>query len=128
LNNFTILKKKCCQCRGTRGILKSYRTTLKFAAIKGILIIAAIQEAAVSSIAGKKSNLDGTPFSTAFKARFWAAFFVTIEGFILTLMLIYAFPLKELSEEVKSDASRSALEVQLDATLMEPMEKERRQP
>eukprot|EP00301_Raphidiophrys_heterophryoidea_P020439 c5130_g1_i1.p1 GENE.c5130_g1_i1~~c5130_g1_i1.p1 ORF type:complete len:326 (-),score=53.32 c5130_g1_i1:250-1227(-) len=77
--------------------LLHFHMTSKFIAIKAMLIITALQEMVISSYIKKKGDHDSSKmFTTEFKAHFFMSFVVCIEGFIMTLLLIRAFPDREL--------------------------------
>eukprot|EP00301_Raphidiophrys_heterophryoidea_P011642 c1779_g1_i1.p1 GENE.c1779_g1_i1~~c1779_g1_i1.p1 ORF type:complete len:326 (+),score=51.44 c1779_g1_i1:73-1050(+) len=89
--------------KATRHILAHYHTTAKFVAIKLMLLITAIQELVISAYIKKhKTDEEGVMFTIEFKAHFFMSLAVCIEGFIMALMLINAFPERELDPNYES--------------------------
>eukprot|EP00301_Raphidiophrys_heterophryoidea_P022957 c6983_g1_i2.p2 GENE.c6983_g1_i2~~c6983_g1_i2.p2 ORF type:complete len:121 (+),score=26.06 c6983_g1_i2:855-1217(+) len=95
----------------TRKILSNFNTTQKFVAIKGMLLITGTQELLISSyIKASIDDDDGRMFTTKFYARFYSCFAVCVEGFVMTLLLIYAFP----AIEVEPDYATSSISIAAD--------------
>eukprot|EP00299_Pterocystis_sp_00344_P012776 c6183_g1_i1.p3 GENE.c6183_g1_i1~~c6183_g1_i1.p3 ORF type:complete len:157 (-),score=47.07 c6183_g1_i1:117-587(-) len=93
----------------THNILREYNTAWKFLAIKGILILTSSQELAIALFVRKDEIPPEDKFSTLFLVQFYVSFVACVEGFILTLSLIWAFPESEIAAIREKDSESSKL-------------------
>jgi hypothetical protein len=104
--------------RATRNLLYEYNTGLKFLAIKGVLLLMGLQDIILSVFFSKHEDDDDQAkrFSEQFIAEYWVCFVSCIEGVLLTILLVYAFPVFESSADRQRNSETTRLRVSLDIT------------
>jgi len=102
--------------KATRHKLSRFRTSIKFIAIKLMLLTTAVQEMVIATYLKQHKGEDENSnhrFTSSFKAQFYMSFVVCVEGSLLTLLLLFAFPGRELQQiNAESRASLTGKDTQ----------------
>jgi hypothetical protein len=86
--------------KATHDILAEYRTGLKFAAVKAIVLLAAIQGVVIQGLINA-GRVKGTDFLTPEEqGEIWNNFLLVVEMFIISFLFAAAFPLSDYKRGV----------------------------
>jgi len=86
--------------KATHNVLAEYRTGLKFATVKAIVLLAAIQGIVVQLLI-RAGSVKGTDYLTPEEqGEIWNNFLLTVEMFIISFMFAAAFPISDYKRGV----------------------------